>query len=137
MPMSLIEAREFTDRALRALRAEFGEGAVRAGNGRVGEALSINFEITPGGAEKREAIDAAQWSRFATLLHPTLTAKDFGGEFLYKNECFTIVGCSPNKPKYSIKGRRISDGKIYQFPAAQVARALGRSVSPLDSIVFA
>lgn len=52
-----------------------------------------------------------------------LDAKDFGREYMFKGEAYTISGFDLGRPKYSIKATRI-DGTVVYFPEKQVVKQL-------------
>ena len=122
--MNRAEAQRIQRRALSALEKEFGLGTVEKLGGQIGSAyVKLGFILTPGGDAVRTQLAKEQWDKFCKHLHPKLLRADFGREFPYGDKIFTINGCSPTKPKYSIRAV-VESGKQYNFPADQVAMKL-------------
>ena len=123
--------RTAVEKALSEVGKELGVG-LSLGNGRFSESeghFKLNVVPTTVGANGTNQVvspEAAAWGPWATLFG--FKKEDLNAQFKSGRDTFAIVGCKPNRYKYPIAGKRVSDGKMFKFAVSQVLRALGRTV---------
>jgi len=110
-----------TDKALKAVAEQFGltyvPGSFRY-DPTVGN-LKGSFTLAIAGAE------AAKFARDLNSLYgTTVTAEDFGAEFMSRGQKFRLDGVNLRAPKFPFMGTEIATNKKFRFSQSAVESAL-------------
>jgi len=123
---NLKDLRNDFDQAVAGLAKKYGI-AISLGNIRFDAAKAtskVEFVVTtPGTANPREALMAADFSRYAESfgLKPEQYGETFTFGFGRKRNTYKLVGLKPRSPKRPIVGTSLRDGKDYIFPESAIA----------------
>jgi hypothetical protein len=62
----------------------------------------------------------SDWNKYYQLYG--FRKEDFGKKFILQGNQYKIVGLNVKKPKFSLEGERVEDGKIFLFIAEDIAK---------------
>lgn len=79
-------------------------------SGTVKVSFTMKLTVTVDG----KAQEQADFERHCGLYD--LKATDYKRKFMFRGQQYEIIGFNLNKPKYSVRGKRVHDGKVFGLP---------------------
>lgn len=94
-------------------------------DGAEGKNATVSFVFSTIGEDGEvHDIDAETFKKDADLFG--FKPEDLGASFSMQGDTFKITGLKPSRRKFPILAKRVSDGKVYKFPARMVLVCMGR-----------
>jgi len=95
------------------LAVSYKGGSIGQGN------CTLRFEFSELDASgKAQTEDAENFRLFAPRFG--LKPEDLGRKFAFRGQQYEVIGLRPSAEKYPVLAKRLTDGKVFKFPATQI-----------------
>ena len=125
--------REEIEAALKVVADKY-DVSIRTGSCTYSETdIKYRLEVKTNDKSVIEEKEKRTWESYCHLFD--FKKDDYKRIFESQGESYTIIGLDLGKSKYSLKCRKVSDGKIYGFVAEQIAKKINGNSTKVTSLV--